>query len=304
MRKNDYMSTISPNKPAFYGVKIDEKGNPGKNISPSVKIIEVVTNEKGIPSVTYNMLYDNSCKKPGVTIQKTFFEQKREYKDFYSTIEMFKREGYRTISKKDYDEICNRNNACIKVINDNIDFVKGIYAGLGIGKEPTKSPKPPIKKSSYIDYIEEKSNTDISFRYLKDLFSKYKDDFSITEIFYAATGHGSIQEDYLKQGFVFTEDMHKNACDALDYLLKFKDIADKVPGRKSFLNMVILACYNCKSINNDELYKRLHKKYGKLKIEKIQSVDNAIDEVEKYYNYLQSKKNKVNLHYVLAYMRS
>lgn len=183
-------------------------------------------------------------------------------------------------------------------IKDNVVDMEVCNSEAIPGKVPNKKR---IRKSNPFDilgYIKENAAPYNSYYYLLKLHNEYGKDFTLPEIFNAVSNHSSIQEDYLKNGFICSKSKYYKTREALNYLMNFKDITGKISGNKSFLNMVINFCYNCKSVDNNELNKKLHKvfnnQYKSLPpIKSINKLSDAATYIDKVYNYLS--KNKVDV---------
>jgi hypothetical protein len=329
IRKYNYMKKqIELDDPTYYYYKYDKIGNPQKNISPCVNIAKVGIDENRRVYIEYRTLYDNSMKKPGLDTSKVYNDQYVNFFSFEYAMNVLKDKDYKTISKKGYDFFQLLYGTCMEFMDDTFDFANRIDAGFNIDdaiigctmnkavykaiiskdvvdkdvidnatvKTGANNATKDLIKNGFVDRIKKNAKTSSDFNYFKKLCLEYEKDFKITEIYYAITGRASIQGNYLKNNFNCSEDEYKNAREALNYLLKFKDVVSKVGGHRSFLNMVILFCYKFSDVDNDELIKKLHKSYKNVKpITYVESLSDAVNQIERCYNYLRNTKNKVDI---------
>lgn len=312
-RKYNYMKKQIDND-AFkvrYFLYVDDNGNIEKRQNPNMRIAEAVT-YNGKTNIHFLTVFDNSregkppiCRENDSTIEKDpvkWFEEigyveieKSVYANLYSKV---MRAYYYFIvdAKKYYEKPAN-----LSIEISNAQRMKEV------AKEATKETAinkqfslPIVNKNNnpgtfLKEYIKQNAATSQDFDRLLKLTDEFGKDFNMNEIFYAVTGHASIQKQYLDD-FNCSKYKYDKACEALDYMSNFKDITNNIKGRKTFFNMAINFCFNCDSINNDELIKRLHKNYVNLpRITSATNMSDAIQQIDSYYNHLKGAKNKVDI---------
>ena len=146
-----------------------------------------------------------------------------------------------------------------------------------------------------IDRLREHAKTSDDCRNFVNLVDEYSD-LSFSVIYNAVTGNGSVSGNSFNPDDIKCTRSQKNqAADILDYELNFANMLQLIGGRHDYYYAVLAYCYKHNKIDNNELLKRFRKKYKTIK--PAQSIEAALDEIERIYNFKKPQGLKVSIKY-------
>lgn len=312
-RKFYFMKEKMKNKSTCYLKAFDAFTKGNKN--PGVIFRKIYHEKIGDVYGKQVIIYNNSVNRyddgKSSTIQVTDL-----YHDDYSDgFDWEKKNGFIQISEDIYNKFCgdkvqeynleainafeNATTYFNKVKKESIANIE-ISNITDIKVPETKIIKPNAVTSmkgkeiaEYIKTCSKQSKDYKNFSRLVDEFAEYGIELSV--VFNAITGYGSIQPAYLNN-FECSDKQYKEARETLNYVLRFKDIVDRVKGRKSFFYMCLCSCYRNEGINNEELFRKLHRTYKNVQpITQIKSLQDTMNQINNIYNYNKNARDKVNI---------
>ena len=152
---------------------------------------------------------------------------------------------------------------------------------------------------SNMNHIKRIAKTSKDYRYFMELYNIFED-LGFTNVYHAVTGSGSItaaDAEIIRSGKLKCSAKDaKKAYAILEYEAKFKDIVDAVGGRGDYFKIAIAFCFNHPDVDNNVLLKRLRKNYDKMT--RIQSIRDALHQIERVYNYRRNPKVSIEHDYL------
>ncbi len=146
-----------------------------------------------------------------------------------------------------------------------------------------------------IDRLRECAKVSVDCLNFVNLVDKYND-LSFNVIYNAVTGGGAVSGNSFHPDDIKCTRTQKNQAAAiLDYELNFTNMLQVIGGRQDYYYVVLAYCFRHNKIDNNELLKRFRKKYKSMK--PAQSIEVALDEIEKIYNYKKPQQLKVAIKY-------
>lgn len=150
------------------------------------------------------------------------------------------------------------------------------------------------KLLDYIGSYAEKGNT--NYIRLNELISTYKKQgISLAPIIRAASNGCDPNDDLIKSGkFICNEEDYNNAVKVLNYESKFRDIVERIGGRKDLIFAALGIAFNDSECDTDRLYKKMYEncKYFR----KCSALVDCLEELTEIYNNRARVDSKIYLH--------
>ena len=310
--KMEYLKNMMDNE-AIYGVKIedDERRNVGD--IPRIMFGKIAYNNEG-KAIFYLHLVSDDTKKIKKDADKyagsitTMSKVPQQLK--YGGVEKWlQNSNYMLVPKAIYDKYRSMaiEDACsFKIVSEEITKNHEIYFD-NLFKDRRKQNISTKNTTEQVNF--KKSSRSEALNCIINLSAKSKDYYNILElvnkysdlgfaaVFHAATGNGSVVVGNISNGSLKCSDKQKIiASRALDYERRFVDF--QIRGRRDYFNIALEFCYHCDEVDNEELYRRIKRKCDKKQMPIIRSIEQAISEIERIYNYRNNNKIHITQKYL------
>lgn len=302
INKIGYLKNMMNNE-ILYGVKMEDTQSV-KGLRRKIMLTKYFHDENGLEkAILYHIAddtWDGEAKYIGdINVKCEILNFKYPRADQW----LFVQKGYMIIPEYLYDKYRFRsieNHAAFMAIKEEIEekyqtYIHSIQKASVIkDTNPTvfNNHKDPRRSNAY-NCIAELAKKSKDYSNMIELINKYED-LGLVEVYHAVTGSGSMQMDYIKSGKLKCSGSQIiTATKILEYERRF--IGLPIKGRRDYFNIALAFYFNCDEIDNEELYKRLSKNYHRMK--PIQSVKQAVSEIERVYNYRNQNKVYIQQRY-------
>ena len=165
-------------------------------------------------------------------------------------------------------------------------------------KNNLATKKRLTKTDIAVNRIKELAKTSPQCSTFLDVYNQYKS-LGLTTVYHAFTGRGSMNTNSFDNNkFNITHSSYNKAKKILEFESKFKEIAEYAGGKKDCLYIALAFCFENNKVDNDELLDKLEKQRKnkmKKKLTQIQSIQNAINQIDAIYNYRKKDEDKVSI---------